>query len=247
MAAGLPPPDADTSYGRYGAGSASTLLPVGTTVETLQESLASQRAAIVTTGAVAVATATSYSVAVDMMAALSAIVEAMRAGITDPAQQVRVLLSLAGFSFTDGAGGVLGIGAAKATMRNAMVLACQQAAVISLANASASYRPSSYDDALALRVSLAAALDAQITLAGDAGQDDAYTALRSLRTAVIRDLTVRGASLPTVVTISLRVNMPSLAIAQRLYKDASRSDQVAASAKAIHPAFLPTVFSVLAS
>ena len=247
MAAALPPPDANTSYGRYGAGSASTMLPIGTTVATLQAQLANQRAALALAGTGAAAAAGAYSASTDMADALAALVEAMRAGITDPADQVQVLLALAGFTFTDSAGGAVGIGAAMATMRDAMAAACLRAALVSLARASASYQPSSYNDAAALRVSLAAALDSEITAAGDAGEDATYTAFKALRSAVVQDLTVRGASLPSVVTVKLQLPLPSLVIAQRLYLDASRSDQIAAESGAIHPAFCPTTFQALAS
>jgi len=132
-------------------------------------------------------------------------------------------------------------------MRDAMAAACRRAALVSLARASASYQPSSYNDAAALRVSLAAALDSEITAAGDAGEDATYTALKALRSAVVQDLTARGASLPSVVTVNLQLPLPSLVIAQRLYLDASRSDQIAAESGAIHPAFCPTTFQALAS
>ena len=247
MAAALPPPDSNTTYGRYGAGSASVMLPAGTTVATLQAQLANQRAALALAGTGAAAAAGAYSASTDMADALAALVEAMRAGITDPADQVQVLLALAGFTFTDSAGGAVGIGAAMATMRDAMAAACRRAALVSLARASASYQPSSYNDAAALRVSLAAALDSEITAAGDAGEDATYTAFKALRSAVVQDLTVRGASLPSVVTVKLQLPLPSLVIAQRLYLDASRSDQIAAESGAIHPAFCPTTFQALAS
>jgi len=247
MAAALPPPDANTSYGRYGAGSASTMLPIGTTVATLQAQLANQRAALALAASGAAAAAGSYSASTDMLDALAALVEAMRAGITDPADQVQVLLALAGFTFADSAGGTVGIGAATAAMRDAMAAACRRAALVSLARASASYQPSSYDDAAALRVALAAALDSEITAAGDAGEDASYTALKALRSAVVQDLTVRGASLPSIVTVNLQLPLPSLVIAHRLYLDASRSDQIAAESGAIHPAFCPTTFQALAS
>jgi prophage DNA circulation protein len=247
MAAALPPPDANTSYGRYGAGSASTMLPIGTTVATLQAQLANQRAALALAASGAAAAAGSYGAPTDMPDALAALVEAMRAGITDPADQVQVLLALAGFTFSDSAGGTVGIGAAMAAMRDAMAAACRRAALVSLARASAAYQPSSYDDAAALRVSLAAALDNEITAAGDAGEDASYTALKALRSAVVQDLTVRGASLPSIVTVNLQLPLPSLVIAHRLYLDASRSDQIAAESSAIHPAFCPTTFQALAS
>lgn len=93
-------------------------------------------------------------------------------------------------------------------MRDAMAAACRRVALVSLARASASYQPSSYDDAAALRVSVGAALDTEITEAGDAGEDASYLALKALRSAVVRYLTVRGASLPSVVTVVLGAPMP---------------------------------------
>ncbi len=247
MAAALPPPDANTNYGRYGAGSASVSLPIGTTVASLQAQLANQRAALALAAAGSNTAAATYSASTDMLGALATLVEAMRAGIIDPADQIRVLSGLAGFTFADNADGLVGVGSAKATMRDAMAAACRRAALASLARASASYQPVSYDDAAALRLSLAAVLDTEITAAGDAGEDATYVALKALRSAVAQDLTVRGASLPSVVTVRLQAPLPSLVIAQFLYRDASRSDGIAAEARAIHPAFCPVSFQALAS
>jgi prophage DNA circulation protein len=247
MAAALPPPDLDTSYGRYGAGSASVMLPSGTTVASLQAQLASQRAALAQAVAGASAAAAAYSAATDMLDGLAALVEAVRAGIIDPAHQVQVLLSLAGFSFLDGAGGAVGVGAAMAAMRDTVAAACRRAVLVSLARASAAYQPVSYEDAAALRLALTAALDVEITAAGDAGEDATYGALKALRAAVVQDLTVRGASLPSVVTVVLGLPMPALAIAQRLYCDASRSDEIIARSGAVHPAFCPVSFQALTS
>jgi prophage DNA circulation protein len=247
MATALPPPDSDTTYGRYAAGSATANLPVGTTVATLQSQLAVQRQTTATAGSAAVAAIGAFSAATDLMTPLSATVEAMRSGITNPADQLRILQSLAAFSFEDGAGGSVGIGAAQAIMRDATAAACRRAALVSLALASAAYQPTSYNDAAAVREAVAAALDVEITAAGDAGEDDAYTGLKQLRAAVVRDLTTRGASLPSTVPVTTRVAMPSLALAQTLYRDAGRADEIAAEAGAIHPAFCPTSFLALAS
>jgi prophage DNA circulation protein len=247
MAAALPPPDLDTSYGRYGAGSASVMLPIGTTVASLQAQLASQRATLAQAVVGASAAAGSYSAATDMLDALSALVEAVRAGITDPAHQVQVLLSLAGFCYLDGAGGTVGVGASTATMRDAMAAACRRAVLVSLARASAAYQPVSYEDAAALRQALTAALDIEITKAGDAGEDATYGALKALRAAVVQDLTARGASLPSVMTVVLGQPMPALAIAQQLYCNASRSDEIIARSGAVHPAFCPISFQALTS
>ena len=247
MATALPPPDSGTSYGRFGGGSASALLPAGTTVAGLQGQLAKQRAALALAAGAAVSTALSYSAGTDMLAALAALVEAMRAGIGDPASQVRVLLGLARFGYADGAGGTVGVGAAMAVMRDATAAACRRAALISLARASAAYQPTSYDDAADLRESVAAALDAEITAAGDSGEDAAYGALKALRSAVVRDLTVRGANLPSVAAVKLPVPLTALTVAQMLYTDAARSDEIVARSGAVHPAFIPVMFKALTS
>ena len=247
MAAALSPPNSDTTYGRYGAGSARSALPTGTTVAALQGKLANQRAALAQAGAAGVSVAASYSGASNMLGALSAIVEAMRGGMTDPADQVRVLLGMAGFSVPYPPTSTTGTGAAQQVMRTAMTDACLQAVAVSLALASSSYQPASYDDAAAVRTAVADALGLAVTAAGDAGNDATYMALKGLRAAVIRDMTVRGASLPTVVAVSFPLNLPSLVIAQKLYGDAGRADEIAAESGAVHPAFCPMAFQALSA
>ena len=82
-------------------------------------------------------------------------------------------------------------------------------------------------------------------MAGDQGADDVYNALRSLRTAVAADLEARGAGLPSTMTVASAVPPPALVLAQRLYRDSSRSDELVRQANCIHPAFMPTSFKAL--
>ena len=139
-----------------------------------------------------------------------------------------------------------GLAGQTAVMRDSMAALCRRVALTSLAQASAAYRPISYQDALTVREAVADAIAVEMLAAGDAGDDESYTALRALRLAVVDDLTTRGATLPQMVTAILPAPLPSLAIAQRLYRDASRSDEVTDSADVPHPAFLPNVLQVLA-
>jgi prophage DNA circulation protein len=90
-------------------------------------------------------------------------------------------------------------------------------------------------------------MDVEITAAGDAGDDLSYSGLKTLRSAVIQDLTARAASLPLVITLTLPTNLPSLVVAYRIYQDATRADEVTAETGVIHPAFLPPTMQVLAS
>jgi prophage DNA circulation protein len=248
LAAGLPPPDSNSTYGRYSAGSTSTALPAGTTIASLQSTVTTQRAAISAAAAIASTSAETFSTATApaMVADIAAIVEAMRATMTDPADQVRVLLSLATFSYADGADGA-GLGGDMATVRDAFSTACRRTAVISLARAASAYQPISYQDAQNILELVAGALDVEITAAGDAADDDTYATLRALRASVAQDLTTRGTTLPQVITANFNLPLPSLVVAQMLYEDASRSDQVVLEVNPPHPAFCPTAMQVLAS
>jgi prophage DNA circulation protein len=248
MATALPPPDSDTSYGLYANGSATAAIPVGTTVADLQSQLAVQRGIVAeaVTSANTAATLFSASTAPNVVSTLSALVESARATMTNPADQVRTLLALATFTYSDTQGGN-GLGGELAAIRNAFAQVARRTALGSLALACAAYQPSSYQDAETLRSLVSSAFDIEITAAGDAGDDDDYVALKQLRASVIQDLTTRGASLPLVITVSLPSSLPSLVVAYRLYQDSTRANQVAVAADVPHPAFLPTSLQVLAS
>ncbi len=248
MATGLPPPDDSTSYGRYANGSAYTALPPGTTVASLQGQMAVQRVAVAAAAAAASAAAAAFSAttAQTLVNAIAGLIEALRAMMSNPADQIRVLLGLATFTDTK-TYGATGLSANAGIVAATIAATCRRCALTSLALASAAYQPSSFQDAVAVRDQIAAALDVEITAAGDAGDDQSYIALKNVRAAVIQDLTTRAAALPLVMTITLPSNMPSLVVAYRLYRDASRSDEIAAETNVIHPAFLPTTMQVLAS
>ncbi len=139
------------------------------------------------------------------------------------------------------------VGQAMGTIQSAQSDLFRRAAVIALAEAASTYQPFSAADAYAVRDAVARLLDTEATTAGDQGEDDSYLALRALRAAVIQDLNTRGAVLPQVIWIRSSVSLPALALAQRLYRDSTRADELVAEANAPHPAFLPTAFRGLAS
>ncbi len=134
------------------------------------------------------------------------------------------------------------VGQAMGTIQSAQGDLFRRSAVIALAQAASDYQPFSADDANTVRDSVATLLDAEATTAGDQGEDDSYLALRALRAAVVQDLNSRGAMLPQVVSIRTASPLPALALAQRLYRDPTRADELVAEANAPHPAFLPTSF-----
>lgn len=91
-------------------------------------------------------------------------------------------------------------------------------------------------DALALRAELVEALDGLLAATEEAAAD---TALLNLRTAVVDDLGTRAAELPRVVRFTPPGTLPALALAHRLYGDATRADEIVARNRIAHPGFVP--------
>lgn len=174
-----------------------------------------------------------------------ALAAALLAATTDPADAVRVLSNLAAFT-PNAPTPSSGVGASMATMQGACGDLFRRAAVVALCRASTTYQPSSSDDAAALRTQICALLDAEILIAGNQGADATFNALRALRAAVVQDLTQRGAGLAPLTVISTPSPMPAPVLAQRVYRDSTRADELVLEANPIHPAFMPVAFQGLA-
>jgi prophage DNA circulation protein len=94
-----------------------------------------------------------------------------------------------------------------------------------------------YDDAIALRNALVAALDAEMLRATD---DDLYRALADARSAVFQDLTERSRDSSRLLTITPATILPALVIAYDYYEDANRdADIVSRNGFIHHPGFVP--------
>lgn len=185
------------------------------------------------------------SAASDAFAAASAaLAAALAASTADPADAVRLLLPLCTWQPTPVFGGGP-LASVMAEYQAAIMRNLHCAALAALAVASSNYRPISYQDALALRQQVCGALDAEATIAADAGDDATYQALRDLRSAVALDLAIRGASLPALIEVTTAVPMPSLVEAWALYGDTSREPSLVASADPPHPLFMPLSFPAL--
>ncbi|NUB13707.1 multidrug DMT transporter [Azospirillum brasilense] len=208
----------------------------GSTMTALKASTAARRSATMKAGASAQAAAASTTVATAPVtaAAIQAHVSAVAAAIPSPVDRLRLLRAIATAETPSTPGGAL------------VAALYRRAAIAELARAAASFVPASADEALALRDSLTALIEAEALLAGDQGDDATYAALRRLRAAVSDDLTERGASIARLVLVSSAVPTPSLVLAQRLYQDAARADELVDRARPVHPAFMPTTFQALA-
>ena len=238
------------NYGRFFGGAVNGFLAsapaafnktatVATLVAQGSANLANITAAIAGLNAAAVSASPAA-----MATAAQAIPAAILAATVNPADAVRLLSHLANFkpdAFTTSSV----IGQAMATTQTALGNLFRRSTVASLANASASYQPSSANDAMTVRNTVTGLLDGEIEIAGDNGEDATFGALRSLRQAVVTDLNTRGAALPPLKTVSFQASLPAAVLALRLYRDPSRAAELVSEANPPHPAFMPLSFAAL--
>lgn len=137
------------------------------------------------------------------------------------------------------------IGRSAATVQRACGDLFRRAALAALVRVAVEFRLESSAVAVQLRDRILVVLDAELALAGDQGEDDVYASMRAMRAALVRDLNLRGAALPGLVAVRTAAPVPSLVLAQRLYRDAGRNDELVACGSPVHPAFMPTFFQAL--
>jgi prophage DNA circulation protein len=159
--------------------------------------------------------------------------------------------------FTPGAaaaplGGLFGFGATLAPVRLGTparaVQAANQAAIVRLvqcATAAAAVKVvadmpfNSYEDAAGVRDALADQLDAVAMALADSGDDALAASVDVLRTAMIADVTARGGSLASLYGYTPAKARPAVVIAQGLYLDATRAEDILARNYVEHPGFVP--------
>lgn len=186
------------------------------------------------------------SAPVDYANAVQALVASLLGATVDPADGVRVMADLANLASIQSDAAPVAWAPA-AAMQSAANDLFRRAAVVSLARATAKYQPSSSDDAFAVRELITGLLGAEIDIAGDQGEDATFNALRALSAAVVKDLTTRGAALPSIKQFSIAASLPAPVIAQMLYRDPGRAAELVSESDVIHPAFMPFSFKVLST
>ncbi|MCW3644117.1 DNA circularization N-terminal domain-containing protein [Burkholderia cenocepacia] len=231
--------------GNSGFSSSNAKASTSTTAADLLAASAAGRAAVTSTGATLQAAAANPSDTATLGAAVDAFVSAVAASANDPADAVRLVSGLAQYSpddvFVPGQ-----IGASMAAVQVATAALLRRYALAQLAATLTTYQPSSQQDAAAVLSSALDLYDSEIDVAGDAGDDDSFVALRALRRSVYADLTARGADLATLATFSFNATLPSLVLAQSIYNDVTREPQLLQQIDPIHPAFCPIAFQALA-
>lgn len=236
------------NYGRYAGGGnvglSGQLTTPYTTTTTIADlvGVASAARVAITEAADAVDTAVALadlSAPNSVAAAITALVRALAAACADPDDAIRLLEQLVAF----GGGGRF----QSTAIGNAIAGMFRRAAAAALATAVGAYQPTSADDAASLMSRMAILLDDLAIAAGDAGDDQSYTALRAVRVAIVKDLRQRGGLLAQITSFQFGRPLPSLALAQRLYRDPTRMTQLEGQVDPIHPLFMPTNFDALAA
>lgn len=218
-----------------------------TTIATLTAQGAEGRANVTAaSSALAVAAAALDASSVQSMpSAATDLTTALASVAKNPADAVRIFSGLGAYT-PDPVTTTGQTGSAAAIAQAATAALLRRAALGELSRAAVSYIPSSYDDAISVRNTVADALDAEILIAGDGGDDASFLALRDLRQTIVDALTATGSDLAALQNFQFGASQSSLALAQRLYQDASRSDELISEANPIHPAFMPPRFRALA-
>lgn len=236
------------NFGRYAAGGnagiegkRATIYTEVTTIADLVTAASSAREAIRTAAYALAAAASTVDLGYAQTVAESVVtlINALSAACADPADAIRLLENLIAF-MPNRPETASPIGLALAGM-------IRRAAASALTAAAGTYQPASADDAAGMIARLGADLDAQATLAADAGDDASYSALRGARGAIVKDLRARGSTLALVKAVQTAQPAPSLVLAQRLYRDAARAEQLVTQANPLHPLFMPTRFQALAA
>lgn len=237
-----------TSYnGRYAGGMLATPAPDGATLASQQLAVVTSRTAI--NDAVASLSAAALQLIANpatCAAQARAVIVAVRGAAISPADQIRLLALLAQYQPT-----VIQtnapIGAAVAAAQTALANLLRRSALVGLGEAVASLQPDSAEAAQAMMDTLVTLLDAEILAAADAGDGTSYATLRDLRTAIVQDLSQRGAQLAHIVKYSSNASMPAIAWAWKLYQDPTRVRDLINRAGAAHPLFMPLSFEALDS
>ncbi|UAN61535.1 DNA circularization protein [Serratia sp. JSRIV006] len=131
-----------------------------------------------------------------------------------------------------------------AISNSATILICTLSAG-AMAVVAVDYEPDSYDDAIAMLNRVCDTLDNVLLTVADSGNDESYLSLLRTRDALVNAFTVKGAQLSSLTQVSMPASLPALTLANRLYQDGARADELIQAVQPRHPAFMPLTFRAL--
>jgi len=118
----------------------------------------------------------------------------------------------------------------------------ERVAIAEAARSSANASFTTREEALAVQSLLVEAIDEKVEALDPVNAEpveaEVYASLADLRTMVARDLRIRGARLPELITYTPHARLPALVIAHTIYGDARRDDEIIARNHLNHPGFV---------
>ncbi len=114
-----------------------------------------------------------------------------------------------------------------------------------MAQVASEFTPANNAEANDLQRRVCHALDTALVMSGDLGIDDIYQSLMSLRYEFITSAELKGAESGQLAQFSLPAVLPALNVANRIYQDAGRTNELIQATNPRHPAFMPTRFEAL--
>lgn len=127
------------------------------------------------------------------------------------------------------------------TMNTLIIVLCTGA----MASSAAEANPTSRDEAEQLTQRVTRQIDSALVAVGNRADDDMYSALLSVRSAFLSTMITRSSGLSDLMQVTMPQPIPALTLANRLYQDASRADELVQEARVPHPAFMPLTLKVL--
>ncbi|HBN7019216.1 TPA: DNA circularization protein [Escherichia coli] len=128
-----------------------------------------------------------------------------------------------------------------ASINTLIIVLCSGA----MAAAAVESNPTSRDEAESVTQRVADQLDSALLVVGDRADDELYSALLTVRSSFIDTMATVSLNLSELMQVSTGRTLPALTLANRLYQDASRADELVQEANVPHPAFMPANMKVL--
>lgn len=127
------------------------------------------------------------------------------------------------------------------TVNTLIIVLCSGA----MAAAASESNPTSRDEADQITRRVADQLDAALLVAGDRSDDELYGELLLVRSSFLENMSAISGGLSELMQFNSVLPLPALTLANRLYQDASRADELIQESNVPHPAFMPTSMKVL--
>lgn len=100
-------------------------------------------------------------------------------------------------------------------------------------------------DALAFRDSILPLFLAEITYSGDNDEVDVFEYFNGAVSDISKDVQTRGYGLPDLISYTTTTSLPPCVIAENLYGDGTRDDEIVIRNNPIRPLFMPLTVEVL--